>query len=494
MMKRYAALLLPCIVLAGCTLDSLWGLDSPRPALQRFDIFTVDPVCRDLVIDTEALTTVPVIITMTGKRRDSGLGAEGVPVSVTRGPCNGTVAALDASVLDPKPDAGTGVEGGPPAMTCTRDASRLAADLSDRIMLAERPGEGCQFRSPARLDCTLDPRGEAAFQVTSNLTEQEVTDLAGGALFVPLCLRPLEFGRADKDGKSERTDVRHHSTEVWVLPRAGRVSAALATIVQNVDAASVVSSDETRLCSGIFDCSVPRQRAALRAGFVSREVSESLVSVENLVPVNRTVDVRAVLSVVRQPSAGAAYLSATGCGGASGASTLDLQIAESERSTLPFFVCGPGHAAEYSVVTRIATASAGPPAREDGGVDGGIVDEGVVDGGAPPAQPSEPADAMSTSDIVVYAASVAAASQHRGFVVTESGDDGVVETLSCDGATDPLLTPGLILVRDPLVESGDTVLATCGDEEDSGTPGCDARTISIELTDGNTCDLEVPAL
>ena len=74
-----------CGLLTGCTLDSLWGSDSPRPALHKDDQFKVDPLCRDLVVDTNSLAPVPVVVTLTGKRRGSNLGAESVPVAVTRG-------------------------------------------------------------------------------------------------------------------------------------------------------------------------------------------------------------------------------------------------------------------------------------------------------------------------------------------------------------------------------------------------------------------------
>jgi len=482
MTKRNTALVLLCsTILVACTLDSLWGVDSPRPALQQHDIFAIDPLCRDLIVDTEALAVVPVVVTMTGKRRDSGLGAEGVPVAVSRGACDGTGFTADASVLAAEVPEGTGVEGGKAARKCMRSARPLADNLSDRVMLRERPNEGCRLRSASRLDCTLNARGEASFEVISNLTEDEVTDLGAGPGYVPLCLRPLEFGHMSEevDG-STRTNIRYHSQELWVLPRAGRTSTALATIVQEVQAPDVLSDVDSRACDTLYDCVTPRERATLLAGFASREIPQDTLRREDLLPATQTVDVRAVLSVVRKPDADAAiYLSSGDCRGPTGPLALDMQIAQSEASTLPFYVCGPGHEAEYSVVTRLLSADDAPAdAGADAAVDGGV----------------EPADEAESPDVVVHAASVTAISQAKGFVVVSSGEAAAVQTLTCDGMSSATPAQGPLFVRPPLASnSAGEIVVTC-DDDDGGAPRCDMRSLPIELRDGTTCNLEVPPL
>src|SRR5689334_18057605 len=80
--------LVACACISSCTLDSLWGTDAPRPSLHPDDTFDVDPLCRDLTIDSASVAPVPGYVTVTGKRRDTGLGAEAVPVAVMRGRCS----------------------------------------------------------------------------------------------------------------------------------------------------------------------------------------------------------------------------------------------------------------------------------------------------------------------------------------------------------------------------------------------------------------------
>ena len=172
---------------SGCNWSALWGQDAPRPALDSNDDFRVVPRCPELIVDPSALATVPTYVTLSGRRRDSGLGAEGVPVTVTLGQCDtqdaGTPDAepIDAAVGDA--DAGDEATGGCGAGLPLLDEAVGKLEL---IGTAER---GCRQRSPSELDCTLNARGEASFEVSGVFPNDEVS--LGG--YLPICVAPVSW-------------------------------------------------------------------------------------------------------------------------------------------------------------------------------------------------------------------------------------------------------------------------------------------------------------
>jgi len=470
MMTRYTRLLWISAILSGCTLDSLWGVDSPRPSLHWKDSFHVDPLCRDLIVDSAAIAPVPVQVTITGKRRDTGLGAEAVSVVVTRGSCADSETERDGG--QKARDGGTddGVS------SCKRGVPRLAETLFAKVELMESPSDGCRARSPARLDCTLDPKGEASFGVIAYLSENEVA--VGG--YVPVCVRPLEFGHeSDEDEEL----ARHHLKELWVLPRAGTVRLALATLAVDqpeLNRLRAVTGGGTLPCKGLFDCDLPRTRVALRAGFASTEIPVTSLQVADLQPVNRETELQASLSVVAPPAAGNVFLAANNCDAISGPPTLDLRIAASEAATPVFYLCGPGHAASYSVVTRLGASGGEALADADAGAE-------ASDGGIGP--PDE-------SALVVRAREVSVPSQTRGYAATGSGETRRIETLTCDGTPGPTPASGRLDIRAPLdTDNEGNVVLECGADmdDDGGSAVCSGPTLAIELKDGNACSLELTA-
>src|SRR5262245_55920089 len=91
--RRVALLLLVCAAVASAC-QTLYGVDTPRRSLQKPDSFEVEPQCPDLTIDSASLVATLRVITLTGRRWQTGLGAESVPVTVNIGPCEG--ATVDA--------------------------------------------------------------------------------------------------------------------------------------------------------------------------------------------------------------------------------------------------------------------------------------------------------------------------------------------------------------------------------------------------------------
>ncbi|MGD8860932.1 MAG: hypothetical protein PVI30_13055 [Myxococcales bacterium] len=451
----------------GCTLDSLWGVDAPRPSLQEKDTFQVDPLCRGHIVDDGAVAPVPSYVTLTAKRWRTGLGAEAVPVTVTLGAC--------------ELDAGDGGAAGP-ISRCSRDLGRLPQPLIEQFELEARDNQGCRRRSPSRLDCTLSPRGEASFGVISRLREEHLTERG----YVPVCVRPLEIPFEEADGGGAQTPV-HHLTEVWVIPRAGTATQALATL--EVSAPELLVRAETdATCDRLYDCDQARVRSSFQAGFVSRAIPADALRPRDFLPVRRGVALRARLEVIEPPQLerpvpGSAFLSGTDdCDGS--ARELRLEIPAGLTATPVFYLCAPGSGGTYSVLTVQEETRA---ALDGGTLDAGAPDATTADGGAEAAQDPD--------QLVVHASEVTAADLVRGYRATTTGDTLRLETQLCSGERRPTATAE-VEVRDPLdIADGDAIVVDCsaGDDDDagSGSAACAGGEIELHVSGGDSCRLEV---
>lgn len=354
------------VMVSGCSCDSLYGVDSPRPTLSDRDSFDVDPACPELALDTAALAAVPRIITLTAKRA-SGLGAESVPVSVRMGSC--TADEVDAGRTDPSaahpprdptPDSSTT----PSAQTCVNGMPPLDHVTMSSFALTADEEHGCRSRSPSRVDCTLDARGEARFGVVGEVPADGIS-LTG---YLPLCITPLELGA----GRPA------HQIELGLVPRLGTSRVALAAVqLQGGDVPPTVEQGAT--CDALIDCSALRARARLQVGVVSADIPSGQARDTDFRPVIQQVSVRAGLRVLTELPSGSPmpFLSTEGsCSGADESAGQDagveetalsgpsLHIRREQRGSEIIYLCASGHGASYEITPELFADNAAQPRLE----------------------------------------------------------------------------------------------------------------------------------
>ena len=351
-----------CACVLAC--DTLYGLDTPRPALGDHDTFQVVPACADLPIDPSGLALVPTVITMTGLRADLGLGAESVPVAVRIGRCDSpdgaagapSEAAAGAAGNVPASSAGAGGADSEPDVACT-GAGQFLSNLDFALFeLTALEARGCRQRSPAVLECTLDANGEAAFGVVSRLQDDFNVN---GAL--PICVTPFESSTRKQ-------------TQVAVVPRAGasRVALAVVELDEEGDGAPLIPLDTS--CESALDCSQVSARARFQIGVVSRDIPAEAIRRSDFRPVTRNVVLTAEQQVLSQSAASAAPFISTdpscrlevtaGEGGqASDAepSKLDLHIDSGQRASEVFYLCASSFGAEVEITTTLVDGGAAAP-------------------------------------------------------------------------------------------------------------------------------------
>lgn len=377
--RNYAAWLLA----GGCTAlacDTLYGFDSSRPALGDNDKFEVAPSCVDLPIDPSGLAVVPTVITLTGLRERSGLGAESVPVAVRIGACDsgsggegggpngaaGRAAAPDEPVEGGTAPGGAGAGGADaepaPSARCSVGTALSSLDAA-HFELTALEARGCRQRSPAVLECTLDANGEAAFGIVSRL--QDDFNLTG---YLPICATPFSVPRASK-----------HETEIAVVPRAGTSRVALAVVrLDEQEATPTVAARES--CASLLDCNQVRERARFQIGVVSRDIPSAAVRKSDFRPVTRDVVLKAehqVLSstsaapapfISKDPSCGGQEMGAAGGAGAPSSDeihlpspTLDLHIGAGQSGSEVFYLCAPSFASQVEITPALVDGSSAPP-------------------------------------------------------------------------------------------------------------------------------------
>lgn len=352
--------------MAALACDTLYGFDSPRPALGRYDRFEVSPQCLDLPVDPSAVALVPTVVTITGRRGGSGLGAEAVPVSVSVGACadheeshgSGGAAAGGAAGTDEDDESSEAVSGA----GCTT-AEPLNALDSARFELQAIEARGCRQRSPSRLDCTLDASGEAAFGVASRI--QDAFNLTG---YLPICVRPHELQNdSGSDGRSK-------ARELAVLPRVGSSRVALAVLRAGEEPAPPFENGAR--CDSVLACESTRVRARFQVGAVSADLPASTIRVEDFRPVTRNVSLTALLRVTNASASGATPFLTTdsscdrppqrsangGAGGDDGEADdagvlLELRAGQSGSDIV--YLCASGFAAAVEVTAALADAGAG---------------------------------------------------------------------------------------------------------------------------------------
>ena len=462
----------------GCSWDALWGLDAPRPAIGPNDPFRVDPLCPDLIVDPSGAAAVPRIVTLTG-RRQSGLGAESVPVSVRRGPCSDAFDA-GAAVADGGATQGSAqampADGGPGSATegeaasgCYGASEALDSAYADAIELVELEDRGCRQRSPSLLECTLNARGEAAFGVLGHLPDDEV--ILGG--YVPICVTPLEI-----KGSRKRREVR-------VFPRLGSSKLAVAVLQLSGDQPPA-EAPEGAACGSLYDCDEPRARATFQAGVVSADIPTPELRASDFLPVRRDLELSVhlrTLDTAAGAAAGAFLSTSASCaaGGDAGAPEPDLQleIRQPLRDTDVFYLCATGFSASYQITAELAVADA-------------------ADAGTPTAASNVEAPAARPSTVALMPLP-------EGYVSEASSAGQIVHTALCGGMlgpTDPEAIrrvsgarivdhEGRVVIAcesiDPDADAG--AASAVGSQGSSMAAACGE--IALELTSGGTCRLDV---
>jgi hypothetical protein len=496
----------------GCSCDSLYGLDSARPALGDEDTFDVDPACPDLVLDRSALALTPRVVTLTG-RRENGLGAESVPVTVRIGDCDevddhggkppasgdgGADAELDAVdgavAADASAPAAEGEMSVPSAPVCTASLPVLDRELAAAFELVEIDDRGCRSRSPFRMDCTLDASGEAAFGVVGQLPADGVI-FAG---YLPICVTPLELNEG----------ARCHQKSLSVIPRFGRSQVALAVVELGGDEAEPVSAGAQ--CESLLRCEELRTRARFQAGFVSTDVLAGGARAGDFRSLSReatlTAELResSALPVGPEPflttdsacrraadlpprDAGVSEAGADAGGDAEDAAVDSqelegpvLRIGAGQRDTPVFYLCAPSYAASYQVTPRLVSP---------------------------------------VSDSTLAAsANVELTALREGFVAVPVGNDLVLFEQRCGEERRAALRSSIVERPPSVTDQGDQILISCprSPEQDAQTPsdaslddanpsgpeggsaggsadGAACQSVTLELSSGGTCSLNVTA-
>jgi len=519
---RLMAMLLS--VLSGAACNSLWVRDAPRPTLKGEDQFTVVPVCPDLIIDSTSVATVQRLITLTGRRFETNLGAESVPVQVHIGSCCSTGSprppAPDASgppdgdfsadADAPSDDVTTDVDAPPPGRSLIRasaaaDASGEAGGVCAASTQAEAcsldfdpfdvraasafelvaPQQfGCRQRSPSQLDCILDPNGEAAFAVRGTLDDRASLIPE----YLPICITPAMVD--DKCSKQR---------EVRVIPHSGTARFTLAVVkLPGGDTAPPVAGNGS--CSNILDCNRLRPRAQFLAGVVSTDIPAVAIRTSDFLDVKRDISLSIALTTLTQLTGNArAFLSLdqtcqTVDGGA--AKSFSVAVEKGHRESATFFLCAPSEEASYRLVPGAAT------------------DIRAVDGGGPPATGA-------SSPLLGPSLEFSVAALTEGYVVQPSGGQDVLFVRQCGGQLARAQASALRTIAPPLtLINGAIVVAPCpgpgprstadaaNDIQDVDVEGADiqdayiedadvqeagastCRPFTLELNAGGTCRLD----
>ncbi|HEX6276808.1 MAG TPA: hypothetical protein VFZ53_27400 [Polyangiaceae bacterium] len=375
--RRRSAAVLMALALFAPHCQTLYGVDTPRRSLQEHDDFSVEPQCPDLVIDSSSLAATLRVVTLTGRRQKTGLGAESVPVSVNIGQCELSPAhpgSSDADAADAS-DAGSetaeggagGASGGPPSnppgSRCHTALEPLVEGDQARFALVAQEGRGCRARSSSRLECTLDANGEAAFGIVSQ-SLASVLSLNG---YLPICVTPLEL-----DLDNEGDDEPHHQIEMAVTPRFGesRIAVAVAELGGPESVPPIESADGCVLRR----CDTLKPRASFQAGVVSPDIPAEAIRASDFLEVSRDATFNLSLRSHSPAPEGTAFFLTTdescrtstdagGAGETDGGTepSISLKIASGQSSTAVFFLCAPAFASSHDVVATLAEATANQP-------------------------------------------------------------------------------------------------------------------------------------
>lgn len=476
-LERIAALCtLVALTAFGCSWDALWGLDAPRPSLAPGDRFEVDPLCPQAIVDPSGLAVVPRIVTLTGRKQGSGFGAESVPVSVRRGACAHALNGGDGGSSRPAASA-SGDGGSENAFSCYAGAEVLDNSFADAIELVALEDRGCRLRSPSLLECTLNARGEAAFEVVAHLPDDEV--IVGG--YVPFCVVPLELERSESYKPQKQRELR-------VFPRLGASRIAFAVLELASDEIAAAIPPEGASCTSLFECNDRRARARFQAGIVSADLPASELRPSDFLPVRRDVALSVQLRTVRDAAGRdeAAFLSpSSSCAvpdaGVAAGSSLPLQIRATARDTDVFFLCASRFSSSHQLSIELAAAAS-------------------MDAGASPEQINADAPASRSSTVMLPALA-------QGYVSEPSAAGVVVRTRACGGtesATDPAAVRRISGAHSVDTDGRLVIACATTDENDAGgTPQTAAApdsgavqacgAITLELTSGGTCRLDVAA-
>lgn len=495
---RWGSVPLLSALLCGCSCEALYGFDSARPSLAADDTFDVDPECPDLPLDPSGVALVPRVVTLSGRRAKTGLGAEGVPVSVRIGRCeeignaDGAAGAAGATGVA----GAAGVEGASgshvvPGPTCVGGLQPLEQPQRAAFELDAVEGRGCRQRSPLRLDCTLDPAGEAAFEVVGQLLDDGLS-LTG---YLPVCVTPLEL---DVElGPSAPKFL----TEVGVIPRFGSSRVALAVVeLKDEESAPVVPSGN---CASLVNCDRATARAVFQAGIVSPDIPSGEVQKSDFLQVTRGIELMADLAVLSSPTGEQPFLSidpkcspttsdagtsdaggqaSAGDGGAlatASGNSIPLSIEQGQSATQVFYLCAPGDPSSNEVTPQLTDANS--------------------DAGS-----NSPAPILRSARVDLPAVT-------QSYSAEPIADQWVLFMQDCGGGPEPA-TQSSVRIQSPLSVSGDQIVIQCGATEadaavnpPDASGGSDAGSlpeaspgdagvcgpITLELLPGGTCDLIV---
>jgi hypothetical protein len=382
---RRAALLLLLVTGAVPSCQTLYGVDTPRRSLQRTDSFEVDPQCPDLVIDSASLVATLRVITLTGRRAKTGLGAESVPISVTIGLCDlpaappvdgGPGSDTDAGDAGTDPGAGGGAPMDSPgtdagtadadspktsAIGCPTTNGPLSAEDQANFALVAQEARGCTARSSSRLECTLDANGEAAFGIISQ-SLASVLSLNG---YLPVCVTPLEL-------EVQGGDDPHHQFQMAVTPRFGESRIAVA-VAQLPEVEAPLSTMVSKTCE-LRTCEDTKPRARFQAGIVSPDVPTDALRPSDFLQLSRDARFSVNLRTLSPPAGGESpFVSLDeSCtrrpdrempdGGAVEVDPpLGLSIASGQSDTSVFFLCASSYSSSYEIVATLNETTTDQP-------------------------------------------------------------------------------------------------------------------------------------
>jgi hypothetical protein len=455
----------------GCNWSALWGLDAPRPALASDDTFAVDPLCPDLIIDRSGLALAPRIVTITGHRNGSRLGAESVPVTVRRGPCD-----QSADAGGPLADGGSSTKSNPNASkdagsratsaaanaaSCYAGGQPLDNAYANAIELVEHQDGGCRQRSPSLLECTLNARGEAVFEVQGRVPDNQLS--LGG--YVPICVSPLEVN-------SVGNEQRSHAQELRIVPRLGTSMLALAVLqLPDAKGPSEPQADAGAAtgCDMLFDCAQRRARATFQAGVVSADIPVADLRTGDFLPVRRDVELKLhlrTLNALAGDAANAFLSKSASCpttdASLTGDNALPLSIRNGASDTDAFFLCASRYSSSYQVTAELtamgtmdADASAAPQAGRD----------------APAVRPN----------MVMLPA------LPQGYATEPSAAGAVVDTKLCGGEQVHAPLGSVRISGATRVANDDRIVLACAAKESDQDGGAVTSTQGVQSADASDC-------
>jgi hypothetical protein len=344
-------------LLLASSCSNLYGGDSPRASLRIGDTFEIDPRCVDLPIDGAALVRPERFVTLTARRGNTDLGAEGVPVSARLGMCEGMSIDAGAS-MDGGGNGVTDSRIGQPQQprfegnTCGGPTGFGDLEIAD-FELVSLEGRGCRRRSSARLDCTLDASGEATFAVTAFVGAGVILDGV-----VPICITPNELPARH----GSKSDIDAFQEVIFVKPRSATSRVALAIArVDTVESAEPIADGTD--CSELRDCREIRSRARLQMGFAPIDVPRESVRSSDFRTVQSAFNLSAQVQVLSGISELTAYLSqdpncALPDSGVPDVA-LNLELPIGHRSTGVFHVCSDGSATRVEITPDVVDGNSG---------------------------------------------------------------------------------------------------------------------------------------